>query len=165
MFLIWYHVSYLVSRFLSCARYPPNKSYHTIVDCAIAHLWKDNMKWYDAPCSIRGFLVLRTIQNSLNPLCEHEPFQRKPFKYFVEGSNQDWVSIGLEKYKFIKTPYGVTRDEAEEICKENGGFLANIKSEEERWMIEEHYLKYETGQPKSYFLIALDFLTGTRITF
>ena len=51
----------------------------------------------------------------------------------------------------------MTRDEAEEICKENGGFLANIKSDEERWKIEEHYLKYETGQPKSYL--------GTRIIF
>ena len=98
---------------------------------------------------------------SMNPLCEHKPFAEKPFEYEVDGSNQEWVSIGDEKYKFIKTE-GVTRDEAEQICEENGGFLANIKSEEERSAIQEHYLKHETGQAKSYFLAALDFFTGSK---
>ena len=129
-------------------------------DCAFAHLWKDNFKWYDGPCNSMGFSHGST-EVSMNPLCEHKPFAEKPFKYEVDGSNQEWVSIGDEKYKFIKTE-GVTRDEAEKICEENGGFLANIKSEEERTAIQNHYLKHESGQPKSYFLAALDFFTGSK---
>lgn len=71
------------------------------------------------------------------------------------------MEIGSEVYKFIKTPYGVTQPEAKEICEVNGGFLANIVSEEQRLGLQRYYLDNLVPKPKSYFLAALDFLTGS----
>ena len=45
------------------------------------------MKWYDAPCSIRGFSMGDTVV-SFNPLCEHNPFEDFGPKYKVEGIDQ-----------------------------------------------------------------------------
>ena len=56
-------------------------------DCTIAHLFADDMKWYDAPCSIRGFSMGDTVV-SFNPLCEHNPFEDFGPKYKVEGIDQ-----------------------------------------------------------------------------
>ena len=44
---------------------------------------------------------------------------------------------------------------------ENGGFLATIESEDQRKALQEYYLKNEADQPKSYFLAALNFLSGS----
>ena len=58
---------------------------------------------------------------TLNPLCEHKPFATEVPEVRVEGADQDWVRIEDAQYKFIKVSYGVTKFEAEEICRENGG--------------------------------------------
>ena len=59
-------------------------------DCASAHLWEDNMKWYDIPCHIRGFHINDDTSASINPLCEHEPFHNFQETYKVEGIDQVW---------------------------------------------------------------------------
>ena len=75
---------------------------------------------------------------------------------------QEWVSIGEENYKFVETPYGVTRDEAKEICQANGGFLAEILNEDQRKALQTYYEDNLVPRPQSYFLAALDFISGKR---
>ena len=75
---------------------------------------------------------------------------------------QEWVSIGEEDYKFVETPYGVTRDEAKEICQANGGFLAEILNEDQRKALQTYYEANLVPRPQSYFLAALDFISGKR---
>ena len=58
---------------------------------------------------------------TFNPLCEHKPFTEEVPEVRVDGADQDWVRIHNNQYKFIKVSYGVTKFEAEEICRENGG--------------------------------------------
>ena len=58
---------------------------------------------------------------TLNPLCEHKPFATEVPKVRVEGEDQDWVRVNEEQFKFIKISYGVTKFEAEEVCRQNGG--------------------------------------------
>ena len=79
-------------------------------------------------------------------------------------SCQDWVTIGDDKYKFIQTWYGVTRQEAQDICAGNGGFLATIENEEKRVALQNYYKKNVATQTKNYFLAALDFFSGSGST-
>ena len=90
-------------------------------DCAIAHLWKKDFKWYDAACDIRGFALQLGSGFTMNPLCEHKPFSTEVAEVRVEGREQDWVRINNKEFKFIKISYGVTKYEAEEVCRLNGG--------------------------------------------
>ena len=90
-------------------------------DCAIAHLWKKDFKWYDVPCDIRGFPMYFGNGVTMNPLCEHKPFATEVPKVRVEGEDQDWVRVNEDQFKFIKISYGVTKFEAEEVCRQNGG--------------------------------------------
>ena len=48
------------------------------------------------------------------------------------------MRINKDLFKFIKVSYGVTKAEAEEICKGNGGILAEIKDEETRLALKEY---------------------------
>ena len=64
---------------------------------------------------------------TLNPLCEHKPFSTEVPGVRVDGAEQDWVSVNNNQYKFIKVSYGVTKFEAEEICRENGGDCSNYQ--------------------------------------
>ena len=79
-------------------------------------------------------------------------------------SCQDWVTIGDDKYKFIQTWYGVTRQEAQDICAGNGGFLATIENEEKRVALQNYYKKNVATKTKNYFLAALDFFSGSGST-
>ena len=57
----------------------------------------------------------------MNPLCEHKPFTTEVPEIRVDGADQDWVTINNNLYKFIKVSYGVTKFEAQVICRDNGG--------------------------------------------
>ena len=66
-------------------------------DCAIAHLWKKDFKWYDAACDIRGFALQLGSGFTMNPLCEHKPFATEVAEVRVEGREQEnqgalWVA-------------------------------------------------------------------------
>ena len=150
-------------------------------DCAIAHLWEDNMEWYDVPCNIRGFHFPGIAWGSNNPFCEHEPLVDFGPRYKVEGLKQVYrfflkvnftlqvqnrESIGNRTYKFIKTKYGVTRDEAREICEENGGFLAIVDSDEERKELQHYYFQHhhQEAKEKNFIersLVYWNYLTGS----
>jgi len=74
-----------------------------------------------------------------------------------EGCDQDWLPAAGRLYKFIQTD-GVTFQEAQQMCEDNGGFLAELQSEEER---QELLRLHGEQQPRqSYFLAALNLLTG-----
>merc|ERR1711892_259734 len=129
-------------------------------DCAIANLGlltgEDSFTWYDVTCSIRGFPTDQGRGISFNPLCEQD--QRGGQKT-CEGCDQEWVKVGIEKYKFIKTSDGTTRDEAEQVCKDNGGRLADIRSEEERKALKQYY-EENVKEKSNFFLSALNLITG-----
>ena len=95
------------------------------------------MSRYDHPCSRRGFSLTRQLTASFNPLCEHAPGQRAPYTPRVEGADQAWVTVAGQRFKWIKIPYGVTRDEAEQICRGSGGRLATISSEDTRLRLQD----------------------------
>merc|ERR1711892_1284530 len=58
-----------------------------------------------------------------------------------------------------KTSDGTTRDEAEQVCKDNGGRLADIRSEEERKALKQYYEK-DVKEKSNFFLSALNLITG-----
>ena len=129
-------------------------------DCAIANLGlltgEDSFTWYDVTCSIRGFPTDQGRGISFNPLCEqHQQGGQKT----CEGWDQEWVQVGDETYKFIKTSDGTTRDEAEQVCKDNGGRLADIRSEEERKALKQYY-EENVKEKSNFFLSALNLITG-----
>ena len=78
---------------------------------------------------------------TLNPLCEHKPFSTEVPEVRVDGADQDWVRVNNNQYKFIKVSYGVTKFEAEEICRENGGDC--LKSSQ----VTGHHHYYSLGRP------------------
>jgi len=129
-------------------------------NCAIANLGffigEDSFDWFDVGCGVRGFPTDQGKGISFNPLCEQ--YSKVPQKS-CEGCKEKWVKIGTDNYKFIKTSDGTTRDEAEQICEENGGHLAEIMSEEERKALQQYYEK--NVEPKtSFFLSALNLIRG-----
>ena len=81
----------------------------------------------------------------------------------VEGLDQDWVRINNKEFKFIKVSYGVSKAEAEEICKGNGGKLAEIKGEKTRLALKDYYKKnvLEEKESTNVFLAALNFFRKT----
>ena len=129
-------------------------------DCAVANLGfvlgEESFNWFDVACGIRGFPTKQGRGISFNPLCEQKPVENEiVIKTKCEDCEEKWKEIGENKYKFIKTPDGTTRDEAEAICKDNGGYLAEIKSENERKELKEYYEK--NVKPALTFL---DFIKG-----
>jgi len=131
-------------------------------DCAVANLGfltgQDSFTWYDVPCHIRGFPIDQGRGVSFNPLCEQ--FQDNQMREKnCEGCEEEWVEVGKEKYKFIKTSDGTTRDEAESICEDNGGRLADIQSEEERKALKQYY-ENNVKEKSNFFLSALNLLSG-----
>ena len=125
-------------------------------DCAVANLGfligKDSFNWFDVPCGIRGFSTKQGQGISFNPLCEQYPLENLNVTR-CEGCDEKWIEVGEDNYKFIKASDGTTRDEAEQICQDNGGHLADIKSEEERKALKEYYEK--NLKPTSSFFLNL----------
>lgn len=130
-------------------------------DCVIANLGfligKDSFTWFDVDCAIRGFPTDQGKGISFNPLCEQ---YKQDEKKNCEGCEEKWAEVGNEKYKFLKTSDGTTRDEAEKICEDNGGYLAEIKSEQERKALQQYYDK-NVKKTSNFFLSALNLITGT----
>lgn len=132
-------------------------------DCTIAHLWSDDFQWYDAACDVRGFAMHLGSGVTMNPLCEHEAGTLETTEAKVEGRDQDWVSINNHQYKFIKVSYGVSKAEAEHICKGNGGILAEIKGEKTRLALKDYYKKnvLEVKDSTNVFQAALNFFRSS----
>merc|ERR1712215_118648 len=86
-----------------------------------------------------GLFLLLGI--SFNTLCEQYPQQSLQHNASCFGCEEKWVDVGGEKYKFLNTSDGTTRDEAAKICEENGGHLAEIRNEEERQALQIYYKK------------------------
>ena len=73
------------------------------------------------------------------------------------------MRINKDLFKFIKVSYGVTKAEAEEICRGNGGILAEIKDEETRLALKEYYTEnvLEVKETTNLFLAALNFFRSS----
>jgi len=135
-------------------------------NCVVADLGfkvgKESFEWFDVSCGIRGFATEQGKGISFNPLCEQYPQQSLQQNASCFGCEEKWVDVGGEKYKFLNTSDGTTRDEAAKICEENGGHLAEIRNEEEREALQIYYKKNIQTKSQS-ILNVFDFLKRNKV--
>ena len=138
-------------------------------DCTVANFEpsKRTFKWFDIPCSMRGFPITQGQGVTFNPLCEqlmmNTEINQKGKN--CDGCQEEWIKLETGSYKFIEDMEGTTKDEAQDICMENGGHLVYIENEIEQKTLNKYLTENYKKTPISSLLpnILASFFGGEKI--